>query len=117
MAKYRKIPQPVKDLTTYQGIKENFESYVQYYQNPELPWFRTKFEPFWNTLAKGDDGWYMKVAIIDIDTDTGIQDSYDTIWFDIKPARNGITKAVCQIGGGQIWFEIEGNLPKVLQKV
>lgn len=113
--RYVKVEQGPKDLSTWYGIKDNFEfSTRQRYMDPKMPWYHTVFEPFWNTLTYENKKCYMKCAIIDINIDTGIQESYDTIWFDLKRYK-GNTRAYCQLNK-DIWFEIEGDLINILKE-
>lgn len=104
------------NVTTLSGIIEHFYMNPQYYESNYG--CLTRFEPFWNTLSYADNehykGWYIKCAIVDVNMETGIQESYDTIWFDIKPYKD-MTKVICQLGDGKIRFEIAGNLPKVMR--
>lgn len=102
-------------LDTLAGIKENFYMNPKYY--PSNYGYVIRFEPLWNTLSYADNGeykgWYIKCAIVEVDPDSGIRQSYDTIWFDIKPYKD-TTKVICQISK-HIKFTIDGNIPKVLK--
>ena len=128
-----------KNLTTLQGIIENYILHPNLYQG-HYKWIATRFDPFWRTLSYADNtgkdfskvwegkghtdktkaeiqnykSWYMKCAIIDINKETNIQEDYATIWFDLK-GKGDKTIAICQLGKGSIRFEIEGNIPKLLK--
>lgn len=105
-------------LTTLGAIQENYMANPGLYESTHYDWLATRFDPFWGTLAYADNehykGWYMKCAIIDIEKESGIQHDYSTIWFDLK-GRGDKTVVICQLGGGKIRFEIEGNIPKLLK--
>ena len=103
---------------TLNGIKQNYIANLPLYKSKHYTSIATRFEPLWNTLEYANNehytGWFIKVAIVDINIESGVQESYDTIWFDIT-GRGDTTYVKCQLGKGDIKFTMAGNLPKVMK--